>query len=224
MQPLNMSVSGVVVDADNKPVPNKAVHVNGLPGGQEQPRKGTITDANGRFFFNRISKGPLQLQAGWAREKDMGFLDAQAGDKNVKIILGQKRVHTDRFSLLGKPLPELGQFGLKSASNAEGKKMLVCFWDMNQRPSRNCALQLSKRAKLLADKDVSTVLVYAGPVIESAVNDWLRKNRITIPSGKFDGNMQVLGRSWALQSLPWLVLTDRNHIVIAEGFPLIELD
>ena len=224
LQPLNMSVSGVVVDVDGKPVPNKAVHVKGLPGGQEQPRKGTITNANGWFFFSRICKGPLQLHAGWASDKDTGFLDAEAGDKDVKIVLGQKRVHTDRFSLVGKPLPELEQFGLKSASNAGGRQMLVCFWDMYQRPSRNFVQQLSKRAKLLTGKGVYTVLVYAGPVVDSAVNDWLRKNRITVPSGKFDENMQVLGRTWAVQSLPWLVLTDRNHIVIAEGFPLTELD
>jgi len=224
MQPLNMSVSGVVVDSDDKPVPNKAVHLNGPPGGQEQPRKGTITNADGRFFFNRISKGPLRLQAGWAREKDVGFLEAQAGDKDVKVVLGQERVHTDRFSLVGKPLPELEQFGLKSDSNAGGRQMLVCFWDMNQRPSRNCVQTLNKKANLLADKGIYTVLVYAGPIVESALNDWLRKNRVTIPSGKFDGNMQALGRTWALQSLPWLVLTDRNHIVIAEGFPLTELD
>jgi len=224
LQPLNMSISGVVVDADGKPVPNKAVHLDGPPGGQEQPGKCTITNANGLFFFNRISEGPLRLQAGWARDKDVGFLDAQAGDKDVKIVLGQERVHTDRFSLVGKLLPELEQFGLKSALSAGGKKMLVCFWNMKQRPSQNCALQLDKRAKLLADKDVYTVLVYAGPVIESAVNDWLRKNRVTIPVGKFDGNMQVLGRSWAVQSLPWLTITDHNHIVTAEGFSLNELN
>ena len=225
LQPLNMSISGIVVDADDKPVPNKVVHVNSPPGGQEQPDKGTITNADGRFFFSRICKGPLRLQAGWARDKDMGFLDAQAGDKDVKIVLGQKRVHTDRFSLVGKPLPELEEFGLKSTFEAaDGKKILVCFWDMYQRPSRNCALQLDKRAKLLAEKGIYTVLVYAGPIVESALNDWLRKNRITIPSGKFDGNMQVLGRTWAVQSLPWLVLTDRDHIVIAEGFSLAELD
>ena len=224
MQPLNMSISGIVVDADDKPVPNKVVHVNSPPGGQEQPDKGTITNADGRFFFNRICKGPLQLQAGWARDKDIGFLDAQAGDKDVKIVLGQRRVYTNRFSLAGKPLPELGQFGLELFSNAEGKQMLVCFWDMYQRPSCNCVQQLSRRAKLLADKGVYTVLVYAGPVVESALNDWLRKNRITIPSGKFDGNIQVLGRTWAVQSLPWFVLTARNHIVIAEGFPLTELN
>jgi protocatechuate 3,4-dioxygenase beta subunit len=90
MQPLNMSVSGVVVDADGKPIPNKSVHLSGPQGGQGQPGKGTITDGDGRFFFNRISKGPLRFQAGWARDKDVGFLDAQAGDKDVKIVMGRK--------------------------------------------------------------------------------------------------------------------------------------
>lgn len=91
MQPLNMSVSGVVVDADGKPTPNKSVHLSGPQGGQGQPRKATISDGDGRFFFNRISKGPLRLQAGWARDKGVGFLDALAGDKDVKIVMGQKR-------------------------------------------------------------------------------------------------------------------------------------
>ncbi|MFH1718469.1 MAG: carboxypeptidase-like regulatory domain-containing protein [Planctomycetota bacterium] len=90
MQPLNMSVSGVVVDADGKPIPNKSVHLRGPPGGQGQPGKHTITDADGRFFFDRICKGPLQFQAGWARDKDEVTVDAQAGDKDVKIVMGRK--------------------------------------------------------------------------------------------------------------------------------------
>jgi hypothetical protein len=85
-----MSVSGVVVDADGRPVPNKSVHLSGPQGGQGQPGKGIITDGDGRFYFDRISKGPLRLQAGGARDKDVGFLEAQAGDKDVKIVMGQK--------------------------------------------------------------------------------------------------------------------------------------
>lgn len=222
LQPLNMSISGVVVDADGEPVPNKGVHLKGITGGQEQPRKHTITDTNGRFSFSRISKGPLSLQAGWASDDDEGFLDAQAGDKNLKVVLGQKRVHTGGFSLLGKPLLELEQYGLKTASDAEGKKMLVCFWDMLPGPS-NCVQQLGKIEKLLAAEGVYAFIVYAGSIVDSRLNDWLKKNRITIPCGKFDGNIQVLGRTWAVQSLPWLILTDRKHIITAEGFSLAEL-
>jgi hypothetical protein len=224
LHPLNMLVSGVVVDADGKLIANKVVNLGGPDGGRGQPDKGTLTDADGRFFFSRISKGPLRLQAGWASDDDEGFLDAWAGDKDVKIVLGQKRVHTGGASLVGKALPELEQFGLKSVSNTEGKKMLVCFWDMDQEPTRNCVQKLNTREKLLAEQGVDTVLVYAGQIVDSWLSDWLRKNRITITCGKFDENIQVIGRTWALQSLPWLILTDRNHFVIAEGFSLAELN
>ncbi|MCP4607376.1 MAG: carboxypeptidase regulatory-like domain-containing protein [Planctomycetes bacterium] len=224
LHPLNMSISGVVVDAEDRLIPNKAVTLGGPDGGQGQPKKGTMTDTDGRFFFNRISKGPLRLQAGWGSDDDEGFLDAQAGDKDVKIVLGQKRVHTGGSSLVGKALPELGQFGLESASEAAGKKILICFWDMNQEPTRNFVQKLNTREKLLAEEGVDTVLVYAGQIVDSWLSDWLKKNGITIICGKYDGDIAVLGRTWAVQSLPWLILTNRNHIVTGEGFSLAELN
>jgi len=30
--------------------------------------------------------------------------------------------------------------------------------------------------------------------------------------------------NWGVNSLPWLILTDKNHIVVAEGLVLDELD
>ena len=38
------------------------------------------------------------------------------------------------------------------------------------------------------------------------------------------GDVEKIRFAWGVRSLPWLVLTDRNHIVIAEDFPLTELD
>jgi len=90
VQPLNMSVSGVVVDAGGRPVPNKIIHLSGLRGGGGQPQKHTITDEKGEFYFHRVCKGPLRLQAGWAYEKDAGFVNANAGDGDVKVILGKR--------------------------------------------------------------------------------------------------------------------------------------
>jgi len=223
LQPLNMSVSGIVVDADGKLIPNKVVNLSGPDGDQGQPKKGTMTNADGRFSFSRICKGPLRFQAGWASDDDEGFLDAQAGDTDVTIVLDQKRVHTGGFSLVGQPLLDLEQFGLKSASNTEGKKMLICFWHIEQ-GSSNCVQKLNTREKLLAEKGVNTVLVYAGQIVDSWLSDWLRKNGITIPCGKFYGDIAILGRTWAVQSLPWLIMTDRKGIVTTEGFSLAEVD
>jgi hypothetical protein len=92
LQPLNMSISGIVVDAGGRPVPNKIIHLSGLLGAGGQPHKSIITDESGRFYFNRVCKGPLRLQAGWGREKDVGFVNANAGDKNVKVVLGKREV------------------------------------------------------------------------------------------------------------------------------------
>jgi hypothetical protein len=30
--------------------------------------------------------------------------------------------------------------------------------------------------------------------------------------------------TWGIRSLPWLILTDKKHIVTAEGFSVTELD
>jgi hypothetical protein len=30
--------------------------------------------------------------------------------------------------------------------------------------------------------------------------------------------------AWGIQSLPWLILTDKKHTVVAEGFSLDDLD
>jgi len=30
--------------------------------------------------------------------------------------------------------------------------------------------------------------------------------------------------AWGVKSLPWLILTDKKHVVAAEGFSIIDLD
>jgi hypothetical protein len=39
-----------------------------------------------------------------------------------------------------------------------------------------------------------------------------------------EANEEKTSFNWGVKSLPWLILTDRNHIVNAEGFDLVELD
>jgi len=38
------------------------------------------------------------------------------------------------------------------------------------------------------------------------------------------GDVEKTRFTWGVKSLPWLILTDRNHVVAAEGFALAELD
>ena len=127
--------------------------------------------------------------------------------------------------LKGKPLPDMKQFGvLQDPNQAKDKMILVCFFDMDQRPSRNCLLQLSTRAKELMAKDVVVVAVQASKVDDSVLNEWVEKNNIPFPVGMVQGDEEKTRFSWGVKSLPWLILTDGEHIVRAEGFAISEVD
>jgi hypothetical protein len=105
-----------------------------------------------------------------------------------------------------------------------GKAILVCFWDMNQRPSRNCIRQLAKQAHQLKLRNVAIVTVQTSKVDEGTLSEWVKKNSIPFPVGMVRGDEQQARSTWGVQSLPWLILTDRTQIVFAEGFPVAELD
>ncbi len=110
------------------------------------------------------------------------------------------------------------------ADKAKDKMILVCFFDMDQRPSRNCMRQLNARAKELMAKDVVVVAVHASKVDDSVLKEWVKKNNISFTVGTVQGDEEKTRFSWGVRSLPWLILTDTQHIVIAEGFTLAELD
>ncbi len=107
---------------------------------------------------------------------------------------------------------------------AKGKMLLVCFWDMNQRPSRNCIIQLAKRAEELKRKGITVVAVQASKVEKNDLDEWVKKNSIPFPVGMIQGDEEEIRFNWGVKSLPWLILTDKEHTVTAEGFGLDELD
>jgi len=128
-------------------------------------------------------------------------------------------------SIAGKPLPELKEFGVKlSAADVNDRMILVCFWDMNQRPSRNCIMQLAKQAEQLKEKCVTIVAIQSTKIDQTALNDWIKKYNIPFAVGMVAGDEEEIRFACGAKALPWLILTDRKHIVSAEGFSLTELD
>ena len=111
-----------------------------------------------------------------------------------------------------------------SIDEAKGKMILLCFFDMNQRPSRNCISQLAKQAEQLKQKGVTVVAVQASKVDENALNQWVKKYNIPFPVGTITENVEKTRFAWGIKSLPWLILTDTKHVVTAEGFQLSELN
>lgn len=125
--------------------------------------------------------------------------------------------------LLGKPLPPLNEsFAQIDPASLDGKPVLLCFWDMHQRPSRHCIRQLSRQA--LRPQGIEVIAIETGGSDAAAINKWVQENDISFPVLTIpDGRDKILF-AWNVQSLPWLILTDRNHVVKARGFPMHELD
>jgi protocatechuate 3,4-dioxygenase beta subunit len=225
LQPATESISGVVVDAEGKPAARVPVFLNGKRD-KAQPHKSTATDANGLFVINRICKGPVRLQASFVSDPGgAGFLDAEGGGKDVKIIIGKDLVHTKHAELENKKLPELKELGIELAqADVNDKMLLICFFDFQQRASRNMIKELAEREANLKDKGVIVAGVQASKISQNTLNEWIKQYKISFPVGQIADDEEKTKFDWGVKSLPWLILTDKEHIVKAEGFAINELD
>ncbi|MEJ2703133.1 MAG: hypothetical protein P8Z79_11890 [Sedimentisphaerales bacterium] len=127
-------------------------------------------------------------------------------------------------SLIGHPFPEMDGLGIDIApGGVDNKAMLLCFFDMNQRPSRHCIVQLAEQMEQLEEKSVAIVAVQVSEVDENVLNEWVKKNKVPFPIGMVQGDEKGIRLAWGVKSLPWLILADSEQVVRAEGFELIEL-
>jgi len=145
------------------------------------------------------------------------------GPQRIKTVTPQPEAQA--LPLIGKLMPDFDNIKIDLDRNqTKDKMMLICFWDMQQRPSRNCIIQLSKKAQELKTKNIYAAAIQASKVDESALNEWVKKNNISVPVGIARDDEKKIRFTWAIKSLPWLILTDKEHNVTAEGFGLDELN
>ena len=64
----------------------------------------------------------------------------------------------------------------------------------------------------------------ASEIEQEIFNNWIKENKITFSAGILTGNMEEKLREWGVQGMPWLILTNPEHVVIAEGFSINDLD
>ena len=225
LTPAYTSISGTVVDANGLPAARVPIFLNGSRGAA-QPDKATATDEKGRFAINRICEAPVHLRANFSSSPGgSGTITANGGDTDVTIVLGQRSVHTPFISLAGKSLPELTSLKVELLpTDLTDKKILVCFFDMEQRPSRNCLRQLSAKAQELKAEGVMVAAVQASKIDENSLDEWAKRYNISFPLGMVRGDEEKARFTWGVRSLPWLILTDSRHVVAAAGFRLSELD
>jgi hypothetical protein len=182
-----------------------------------------------KFTINFVPSIPLNIgQIIESKQYDTVYINPQPGETYKVRIEDKDRSIAERVwpSLLGKALPDFK--GIETDFTPEqykDKMILTCFWDMNQRPSRNCMSQLAGRSEQLREKGVILVAIQASKVDENALDQWGRKYNISsFPMGIVRADEKETLFAWGVKSLPWLILTDRKHIVRAEGFGMSELD
>jgi len=126
--------------------------------------------------------------------------------------------------LLGKKLPEPDNIrNIDSLKQAEGKRILVCFWDVNQRPSRNIIVELAKRENELKAKGVAVVLVDTSQEEPAKLKQWLDSRKVPFACGNIEGDAGKVQFAWGVRAQPWLILTDEEGVVRAKGFGLESL-
>ncbi len=222
----DISISGVVVDVEDKPVAGVRIYAYG----RGQPNRNTITDDMGRFLIDNICEGGIQIQANTNSQPELyGRVQTEGGATDIRIVVAERDtrgrpVPKKPPSLLGKLLPELKELRVNLLpTDTEDRMILICFFDMQQRPSRNCIMRLAKQAQELKAKDIVVVAVQASNIDKSDLNEWIKKYNITFTVGMIEGNEEKTRFSWGVQSLPWLILADKKHLVLAEGFRLEEI-
>jgi len=171
------------------------------------------TDAQGRLKINGIIPGMkynVMDSRAESGPRDMYYT------QTITLIPLKEEV-TEIKSLAGIDI----EFDINQAKDS---KLLLCFWDMNQRPSRNCMIQINKKAQELKEEEVVVIAIQASNIDKNALNEWVKKNNISFPVGMIQGDTEKALFKWGVKSLPWLILTDSKHTVRAEGFGLTELD
>jgi len=227
LMPADKSISGVIVDANGTPVAGVPIFITGPRGSntEGQPRHQSSSDEYGRFAVDGVCAGPLRIQAGFgSRPGGAGSLDAEGGDLDVEVVLGRRGVHTGIKPLLGKSLPDFKELIDLKPEQVRNKRLLFCFFDFQQRPSRNTILQLTGQAESLAQKGIVVAAVQASKIESDKLQAWAKENNLPFPVGAISGDIEKTRTAWSVKALPWLILTDRKHIVTAEGFGLDELD
>ena len=111
-----------------------------------------------------------------------------------------------------------------NAEQARGKMLLLCFWDIQQRPSRNLLIELAGHKEELENKGVVVLLVHTSDIGAEKLKGWIDKNKIPYICGRITSDTQRVLYRWGVRGQPWLVLTDENAAVRAGGFELEQLN
>lgn len=215
---LEGTVTGILLDAQGQALPFQTIFAFSDTGNNSVYRS-TNTDEKGRFFINRIAQGPVQLQANTPSGQSYTRLHAHSGDHIEFTVSGGEQTFRPATSRVGMPLPDLEKLEIAfDPRRIENKQALVCLVDITQRPSQCSLTFLNNIRHFLRRKGVAMVCLQVTPIDEKELNTWKKENGIHLPIEIVPGDTDALKEQWGVRSLPWPILTDRDHTIIEEGF------
>ena len=97
------------------------------------------------------------------------------------------------------------------------KRLLICFWDINQRSSRHGFEELVQMREALAKKGIDILTVQIAEKKPDNIKEWAQKKVSLLMTGKLTGNVEDIRKKWGINALPWLILMDSKGIVQQEG-------
>ena len=150
---------------------------------------------------------------------------AKAGVVKIPRPKLPRKELTDAGSKIGKAIPGFDniQFEAFQDEQVKNKPLLICFWDMDQRPSRRNIRALQEQQQTLRNKNIAILTVHSGTKSQIEVKEWLKINGIFLTVGQIEGDPYDTLFAWGVKASPWLVLTDKKHIITNEGFSLNDL-
>jgi protocatechuate 3,4-dioxygenase beta subunit len=216
-------LAGQVLNENDKPVSGVNVSLNG----EDQPNGNMTTDSKGRFHF-QVCEGQIRLFAYSQNGGGNAQATVEAGDTNVVMTLSSRSGSVPqtprRASLKGGPLPDLATVNLASDTAPAGQPALLCLFDAGQRPSRYVIRQLEQQTAALRQQNVSVLGIQAVVTTDDIFNEWKSASPVSFPVGRVTEKSEKSKWASSVSALPWLILTDASHRVVAEGFALAELD
>jgi hypothetical protein len=105
-----------------------------------------------------------------------------------------------------------------------GKPVLLCLFDIEQRPSRRFVRQLTEQHDALRQKGLTVLGIQVAVTTAESFKEWKDANPVPFPVGRLAGKDDKTKWASTVESLPWLILTDADRRVTAEGFALDELE
>ncbi|MHC4214077.1 MAG: peroxiredoxin family protein [Planctomycetota bacterium] len=177
------------------------------------------------YLYTRRDVKVIEVRVNEKLSDDLFEIELKEGVTVADNRSGHQITYIYKSPLVGKILPDSNGIDIDFASEGmRGKSHLICFFDKEQRPSRHMVRELVKKDQELKEQSVEVVCVQASKVEKVKLDEWVKENKISFSVGMIEGDEEKTRFKWGVKSLPWLILTDKEHVVRTEGFGIEELD